>query len=53
MLQLSTHSYQAPGFYRRLGYEQIGALPGWPLGSTRFFFSKTFASATDDRGAIS
>ncbi len=43
VLQLSTHSYQAPGFYRRLGYEQIGALPGWPLGSTRFFFSKTFA----------
>jgi ribosomal protein S18 acetylase RimI-like enzyme len=43
VLQLSTHSYQAPGFYRRLGYEQIGALPGWPRGSTRFFFSKTFA----------
>jgi ribosomal protein S18 acetylase RimI-like enzyme len=41
VLQLSTHSYQAPGFYRRLGYEQIGELPGWPVGSTRYLFSKT------------
>jgi GNAT superfamily N-acetyltransferase len=43
VLQLSTHSYQAPGFYRRLGYEEIGALPGWPAGTTRHFFSKTLA----------
>ena len=39
-MQLSTHSYQAPGFYPRVGYEQIGALPGWPAGSTRIFFQK-------------
>jgi len=43
VLQLSTHSYQAPGFYRRLGYEEIGALPGWPADTTRFFFSKSLA----------
>ena len=41
VLQLSSHSYQAPGFYRRQGYEEIGALPGWPAGTTRYFFSKT------------
>jgi GNAT superfamily N-acetyltransferase len=40
-VQLDTHSYQAPGFYRRLGYEQIGELPGWPGESTRMFFRKT------------
>jgi GNAT superfamily N-acetyltransferase len=39
-MQLDTHAYQAPGFYRRLGYEQIGDLPGWPAGSRRFFFRK-------------
>jgi len=41
-LHLDTHSYQAPGFYRHLGYEQIGELPGWPAGAdpTRIFFRK-------------
>ena len=43
VMQLSTHSYQAPDFYPRVGYEQIGALPGWPAGSTRFFFQKPLA----------
>lgn len=40
-VQLDTHSYQAPGFYRRLGYAQIGELPGWPGATTRLFFRKT------------
>jgi GNAT superfamily N-acetyltransferase len=40
-MQLDTHSYQAPGFYRRQGYQQIGELPGWPgEAATRFFFRK-------------
>ena len=42
VMHLDTHDYQAPGFYRRLGYEEIGTLPGWPdSGSTRVFFQKT------------
>ena len=41
VMHLDTHSYQAPGFYRQLGYEEIGTLPGWPdERSTRIFFRK-------------
>lgn len=39
-MHLDSHSYQAPGFYRRLGYEVIGELPGWPGEDTRIFFRK-------------
>ena len=40
-MQLDTHSYQAPEFYRRRGYRVIGELPGWPDESRRIFFRKT------------
>jgi GNAT superfamily N-acetyltransferase len=40
-IQLDTHDYQAPDFYRRRGYEPIAELPGWPGASTRVFFRKT------------
>lgn len=39
-MHLDTHSYQAPSFYRRRGYEVIGELPGWPEHTTRIFFRK-------------
>jgi len=40
-MHLDTHSYQAPAFYRRLGYEAIGELPGWPRGNdVRIFLRK-------------
>jgi GNAT superfamily N-acetyltransferase len=48
VMQLSTHSYQAPGFYQRVGYEQIGALPGWPVGSARLFFQKALVQKALD-----
>ena len=39
--QLDTHGYQAPGFYRRQGYQQVGELPGWPgEEAMRVFFRK-------------
>lgn len=39
-MHLNTHSYQAPGFYLRLGYTVIGELPGWPRDTTRLFLRK-------------
>ncbi len=42
-MHLGSHSYQAPSFYRRLGYEVIGELPGWPGNDTRVFLRKRLA----------
>ena len=40
-VNLDTHSWQAPDFYRRRGYEVIGELPGWPNQTTRIFLRQT------------
>ena len=39
-MHLDTHSYQAPTFYEKLGYEVIGTLPGWPGDDVRIFLRK-------------
>jgi ribosomal protein S18 acetylase RimI-like enzyme len=39
-MHLDTHSYQAPAFYRRHGYDVIGELPGWPGADIRIFLRK-------------
>ncbi|PYN51175.1 MAG: GNAT family N-acetyltransferase [Candidatus Rokuibacteriota bacterium] len=39
-MHLDTHSYQAPAFYRRNGYDVIGELPGWPGADIRIFLRK-------------
>lgn len=31
-LAVSTHSFQAPGFYARLGYQECGRTPAYPRG---------------------
>jgi GNAT superfamily N-acetyltransferase len=37
---LSSWTFQAPGFYRRLGYEPFGELKGMPPGHSRTWFAK-------------
>ncbi len=39
-LWLDTYSFQAPGFYEKLGFERFGQVDGHPPGATRFFFQK-------------
>jgi len=37
---LDTFSFQAPGFYERLGFTRIATLPDSPSGAARYFYSK-------------
>jgi GNAT superfamily N-acetyltransferase len=37
---VDTMSVQAPGFYRGCGYEEFGAIDGYPGGVTRHWFTK-------------
>lgn len=38
--QVDTVTFQAPGFYRKLGYETAGTVEGFPPGFDRHYFSK-------------
>jgi ribosomal protein S18 acetylase RimI-like enzyme len=37
---LDTFSFQAPGFYKKLGYTEFGKLKNFPPGHTRFWLKK-------------
>ena len=37
---LSTHSFQAPGFYEKLGFERMTSIPNYPRGHEQIFFKK-------------
>jgi ribosomal protein S18 acetylase RimI-like enzyme len=37
---LDTFSFQAPGFYEKLGYQVFGELPDFPPGQRRYFYFK-------------
>jgi ribosomal protein S18 acetylase RimI-like enzyme len=39
-LWLDTFSFQAAGFYEKLGYARFGQLEDFPIGHTRVFFCK-------------
>ncbi|UDI90898.1 MULTISPECIES: N-acetyltransferase [unclassified Pseudomonas] len=37
---LDTFDFQAPGFYKKLGYTECGEIADYPLGHKRHFFQK-------------
>ncbi len=37
---LSTHSFQAPDFYRRYGYVELGRAEGYPHGHAQIYLAK-------------
>ena len=41
LIVLDTHDFQAPGFYRKLGYEACGRVEGTPRGSGQTWFRKS------------
>ncbi|QQX82449.1 GNAT family N-acetyltransferase [Shewanella sp. KX20019] len=40
--QLDTLSFQAPMFYRKLGFESVGVVPGFPGSPERYFMLKKY-----------
>jgi len=40
---LATQDFQAPDFYRRLGFELVAEVPDKPLGHTEFVFRRSLA----------
>jgi hypothetical protein len=40
---LDTYSFQARGFYERLGYTVFGTINDYPPGHSRFFLTKTLS----------
>jgi GNAT superfamily N-acetyltransferase len=40
LIHLNTYSFQAPGFYEKLGYRRFGGMSGSPLGKSRHFYVK-------------
>jgi GNAT superfamily N-acetyltransferase len=48
---LYTISFQAPGFYRRLGWRVFGEVPCDPPGTSRVFLTKDFGETLLERSA--
>jgi ribosomal protein S18 acetylase RimI-like enzyme len=46
LIHLNTYSFQAPGFYEKLGYRRFGGMSGSPAGASRHFYVKPLTPAT-------
>lgn len=44
-IRLDTFSFQAPGFYEKLGFARIGTLADDPPGHARHFYAKTLGDS--------
>jgi ribosomal protein S18 acetylase RimI-like enzyme len=44
-LVVTTHSFQAPGFYRKLGFEVLGEVPDYPAGHSEVTLRKRLDGA--------
>ena len=40
LMHLNTYSFQAPGFYEKLGFRRVGKIAGSPKGASRYFYAK-------------
>jgi len=40
LVHLNTYSFQAPGFYEKLGFKRVGGMSGSPPGESRHFYVK-------------
>ena len=41
---VSSHSFQSPGFYKKMGYEEQAVINDYPVGHTDVFFAKRLAA---------
>jgi len=44
LVTLSTHTFQAPGFYTKLGYQQVATIPDYPQGHAKLHYIKRLAA---------
>jgi GNAT superfamily N-acetyltransferase len=44
LIHLNTFSFQAPGFYEKLGFTRFGGMSGSPQGASRHYYVKRLAA---------